>query len=399
MIYYQYIITAILAFILINFIINMIFFKNIRKFSLPEYILKNPPLVSVLIPARNEAENIHRCLSSLSKQDYPNLEIIVLDDNSTDRTSEVVQEFAAKDSRISLVNGAPLKKGWLGKCFACHQLAKQAKGDYFVFTDADTLHFGNTISKAFAALINNKLDALSIYPSQITVTFHERMTVPFINFAILSFMPLVLVKKAKSAFFSTGIGQFFLFKREVYEKFGGHESVKGEILEDIHISKQVKKFGYKIMVFDGSNNIFCRMYHNFDEVINGFSKFIFAAFDYNGFMEMIAMSFFSIIFMVPFLLLPMGVFIFSWSGRVITFTIIQICIILVIKIILSMRFKNRILDVLLTPVSVAYMVLIAGNSYFQAKLGKGIYWKGRTYSVKDEDELGLVDDAFKKHGI
>lgn len=399
MIYYQYIITAILAFILINFIINMIFFKNIRKFSLPEYILKNPPLVSVLIPARNEAENIHRCLSSLSKQDYPNLEIIVLDDNSTDRTSEVVQEFAVKDSRISLVNGAPLKKGWLGKCFACHQLAKQAKGDYFVFTDADTLHFGNTISKALAALINNKLDALSIYPSQITVTFHERMTVPFINFAILSFMPLVLVKKAKSAFFSTGIGQFFLFKREVYEKFGGHESVKGEILEDIHISKQVKKFGYKIMVFDGSNNIFCRMYHNFDEVINGFSKFIFAAFDYNGFMEMIAMSFFSIIFMVPFLLLPMGVFIFSWSGRVITFTIIQICIILVIKIILSMRFKNRILDVLLTPVSVAYMVLIAGNSYFQAKLGKGIYWKGRTYSVKDEDELGLVDDAFKKHGI
>lgn len=399
MIYYQYIITAILVFILINFIINMIFFKNIRKFSLPEYILKNPPLVSVLIPARNEAENIHRCLSSLSKQDYPNLEIIVLDDNSTDRTSEVVQKFAVKDSRISLVNGAPLKKGWLGKCFACHQLAKQAKGDYFVFTDADTLHFGSTISKAFAALINNKLDALSIYPNQITVTFHERMTVPFINFAILSFMPLVLVKKAKSAFFSTGIGQFFLFKREVYEKFGGHESVKGEILEDVHISKQVKKFGYKIMVFDGSNNIFCRMYHNFDEVIKGFSKFIFAAFDYNGFMEMIAMSFFSIIFMVPFLLLPMGVFIFSWSGRVITFNIIQICIILVIKIILSMRFRNRILDVLLTPVSVAYMVLIAGNSYFQAKLGKGIYWKGRTYSIEDEDELRLVDDAFKKHGI
>jgi chlorobactene glucosyltransferase len=396
MIYYQYIITAILAFILINFIINMIFFKNIRKFSLPEYILKNPPLVSVLIPARNEAENIYRCLSSLSRQDYPNLEIIVLDDNSTDRTSEVVRKFAVKDSRISLVNGEPLKKGWLGKCFACQQLAKQAKGDYFVFTDADTLHFASTISKAFAALINNRLDALSIYPSQITVTFHERMTVPFINFAILSFMPLLLVKKAKSSFFSTGIGQFFLFKREVYEKFGGHESIKGKILEDIYISKQVKKFGYKIMVFDGSNNIFCRMYHNFDEVIKGFTKVILAAFNYNGFMEMIAISFFSILFLAPFLLLPTGVFIFGWSGPVITFNIIQICIILFIKIILAMRFKNRILDVLLTPVSVAYMVLIAGNSYFQAKFGKGIYWKGRTYSVEDEDELGLIDDTFGK---
>ncbi len=399
MIYYQYIITAILVFILINFIINMIFFKNIRKFSLPEYILKNPPLISVLIPARNEAGNIGRCLSSFSKQDYPNLEIIVLDDNSTDGTGAVVQEFTAKDKRIKLISGAPLKKGWLGKSFACHQLAKQAKGNYFVFTDADTLHFNNTISKAFAALVNNKLDALSIYPKQIAVTFAERMTVPFINFAILSFMPLVLVKKTKSAFFSTGIGQFFLFKREAYEKFGGHESVRTEILEDIYISKQVKKFGYRIMVFDGSDNVFCRMYQNFDEVVKGFSKFILAAFDYNGFMEMIAMCFISMIFMLPFLLLPIGVLILDWSGWIITFNIIQICIILFIKIILSMRFKNRILDVLLTPVSILYMVLIAGNSYFQAKHGKGIYWKGRTYSVEDEDELGLVDDVFKKHSV
>jgi len=377
----------------------MIFFKNIRKFSLPEYILKNPPLVSVLIPARNEAENIHRCLSSLSKQDYPNFEIIVLDDNSTDGTSGIVQEFAARDSRVSLVKGDPLKKGWLGKSYACHQLAKQARGDYFVFTDADTLHFSNTISKAFAALINNKIDALSIYPKQIAVTFAERMTVPFINFAILSFMPLVLVKKTKSAFFSTGIGQFFLFKREVYEKFGGHESVKAEILEDIHISKRVKQFGFKMMVFDGSDNIFCRMYRNLNEVLKGFSKFILAAFDYNGFMEMIAMTFVSMLFMIPFLLLPIGVVIFNWSGWIVTLNIIQISIVLVIKIILSMRFKNRILDVLFTPVSIVYMLLVASNSYIQARHGKGIYWKGRTYSVENEDELGLVDDAFKKHRV
>src|SRR4030043_456147 len=222
LLYYQYFITIALAIILINFIINIILFKNINNFKLPEYILKSPPLISVLIPARNEEKNIKRILVSMTKQDYKNLEILVLDDNSTDATSQIVQELAQKDSRIKLVQGTSLPLGWKGKCFACHQLSKIAKGEYFVFTDADTLHFSNSISGSFAALLRH----------------------------------------TKSPFFSTGIGQFFLFKRQVYEKIGGFESVKDEILEDIHISKQVKRHGFKIMVFDGSNSIFCRMYTN-----------------------------------------------------------------------------------------------------------------------------------------
>ena len=126
-------------------------------------------------------------------------------------------------------------------------------------------------------------------------------------------MPLILVKMTKSPFFSTGIGQFFLFKRQVYEKIGGFEAVKEEILEDIHISKQVKRYGFKIMVFDGSSSIFCRMYTNLAGVITGFSRFIYAAFG-SFIMEFIAISFISLIFLVPFILLPLGIFIFDWSG-------------------------------------------------------------------------------------
>ena len=181
--------------------------------------------------------------------------------------------------------------GWKGKCFACHQLSKIAKGSYFVFTDADTLHYPNSISGSLAALLKNNLDVTSIYPRQIAVTFSERMTVRFINFVILSFMPLILVKHTKGPFFSTAIGQFFLFKREAYEKTGGFESVKDEILEDINISKQVKRCGLKIMVYDGSDSIFCRMYTNLADVIKGFSRFIYAAFDCNFLMEFIAVSF------------------------------------------------------------------------------------------------------------
>lgn len=394
MLYYHYIITAILGFILVNLIINMILFRNIQKFSLPENFLSDPPLVSVLIPARNEQDNIYRCVASFLKQDYKNIEIIVLDDNSTDKTSEIVRAMAQKDSRIKFVNGKPLKKGWMGKCWACQQLSGHACGDYFIFTDADTVHLSNTVTKSLAALLAGKLDAISVYPKQITVTFHERMTVPFINFAILSFMPLLLVKYARGGFFSTGIGQFFMFRRHAYEKMGGHESIKSEVLEDIHLSKQVKRCGLKFMIFDGTDNIFCRMYRNFKEVMQGFSKFVYPAFNYNAFMEALALTAFSAIFLFPFVLLPIGVLFLNWSGLLILLNIVQILIIFAIKIVLAMRFRLRMLDILFMPVSVCYMLVIGVNSYLQAKHKKGVLWKGRVYNVVSSDEAELVEDSY-----
>jgi chlorobactene glucosyltransferase len=371
--------------------VHNIFFKNINNFKLSHDVLISPPLVSVLIPARNEEKNIRRILNSMIKQDYQNLEILVLDDNSTDATGHIVEEFVKKDIRIRLVKGAPLPAGWKGKCFACHQLSKIAKGSYFVFTDADTLHYPNSISGSLAALLKNNLDVTSIYPRQIAVTFSERMTVRFINFAILSFMPLVLVKHTKGPLFSTAIGQFFLFRREAYEKSGGFESVKAEILEDINISKQVKRCGLKLMVYDGSDSIFCRMFTNLADVIKGFSRFIYAAFDCNFLMEFIAVFFISLMFMVPFILLPLGIFIFDWPAKMISLNIIQIFLIFVIKIILAIRFKERILDVFFTPVSVALVVLLAINSYVQSKFGKGVDWKDRVYGTGEEKDIDAVE--------
>ncbi len=395
--YYQYFILIALSLVVINFIFNNIFFKNIKNFKLPHDILASPPLVSVLIPARNEEKNIRRILNSMIKQDYPNLEILVLDDNSTDATSHIIKEFVKKDGRVKLIQGAPLPQGWKGKCFACHQLSKIAKGSYFVFTDADTLHFPNSISGSLAALLKDNVDVTSVYPRQIAVTFSERMSVRFINFIILSFMPLILVKHSKAPFFSTAIGQFFLFKREAYEKCGGFESVKNEILEDINISKQIKRCGLKIMVYDGSDSIFCRMFTNLPDVIKGFSRFIYAAFDCNFLIEIIAVSFIALIFMVPFVLLPLGIFIFEWPARIISLNIIQIFLIFTIKFILAIRFKERILDVFLTPAAIAFVYFLAINSYKQSKLGKGVDWKDRVYSgneVKDIDELEYKHRVF-----
>jgi len=390
---HQYIILAILIAILINFIVNNIIFKNTKNYKLPKNIIDNPPLVSVLIPARNEEKNIYRCLRSLTKQDYPNIEILVLDDNSKDKTASVVEEFASKDKRIKLICGKRLKAGWLGKSYACQQLSENAKGDYLLFVDADTLHFPDSISSALASLLCNGLDALSVYPKQIKVTFHERMTVSFINFAILCVMPLGLIKKTRHPLFCTAIGQFMLFKRSVYEKIGGHESVRGEILDDIHISKQVKRCGYRFMIFDGRSNVYCRMYRSFKEVTRGFSKVISAAFNYNFWIQSICISLVSIIFLFPFILLPMGIFIFDWARIPVFLNIMQITVILIIRIVLSIRFKNRILDMLLFhPFAIVYIILISMNSYLQSKFGEGVCWKDRVYNVSEEDKLNLVKD-------
>ncbi len=390
LLYYQYIILFVLSLMLLNTVINNFVFKNVENYSLTGQVLKNPPLISILIPARNEAGNISICLKSLLKQDYPNLEIIVLNDNSTDGTSKVVKVIAEKDNRVRLVEGAPLEDGWIGKNFASHQLAKYAKGEYFIFTDADTLHFPKTISSAFGALITTKVDALSIYPRQIMVTFAERMTVPIINIALQCFIPFILIKKSKSPLFCTAIGQFMMFKREAYEKIGGYESIKGNMVDDIQISKRVKKSGYKFMVFDGRNTIYCRMYKSLKGVIIGLAKSIYPAFNGNIVALFSFTGLLTATLLIPFMLLPLGAFLFDWPVAIIRLIIFQIIIVLAIKTIFAIKYKQRMLDILLSPVSMAIMDALIFVSFFQAKYGEGLSWKGRVYDVSGNDKTKLV---------
>ncbi len=392
---YQYIITGVLALLLINFILNNIQFKNTARVQLSPETIKENPLISVLVPARNEEDNIKRCLLSLMKQDYKNIEILVLNDNSTDNTAGIVSGLARKDKRITLHHGKPLEKGWLGKSFACYQLSKFAKGKYLVFTDADTLHFPNSIGSSVACLLKYKVDALSVFAKQIMVTIHERMMVPAGNYMIFWFLPLILIRKAKSALFCTAIGQFMLFKKEVYEKIGGHKAVKSRILEDVIISKQVKKCGYKFMIFDGRHSLYCRLYHNFSEVVKGYSKILFAAFGFNAYMMLTAILFVSAIFLLPFIMLPISI-LFDWAQIHINLMIIQVIMIFITRVIFTFRYRSKAIDAFLHPLAFIYLIAIAITSVFQVKYGAGIYWKGRTYAVSEEEELTLVNDNFKQ---
>lgn len=239
--------------------------------------LETSEKISILIPVRNEAHNISALLEDLRQLDNENLEIWVYDDQSTDLTAKIVKDNASKDPRISLIRGKELPKGWKGKNHACHQLALRATGSYFLFLDAD-VRIGKGMLSAFTCMKQYRLDLLSVFPSQIMKTFGEKITVPIMNWILVSLLPLTLVRRMKSPALAAANGQFMLFNAEVYRKERWHEQVKNKTVEDIAIGQLLKQKKYRVGTFLGNRDIRCRMYHNYKDALDGFSKNVHAFF-------------------------------------------------------------------------------------------------------------------------
>ena len=266
----------ILVFTAVQFIVaatNLIFRPDLHEIH-----LKGNPLVSILIPARNEEKNIGTILNDLMNQQYANLEILVFDDQSEDMTGKIVNEIAEKDSRIKLIRSEGLPAGWLGKNFACHSLSNYANGDYLLFLDAD-VRIGKTIIQSSAGYASqNNLGLLSIFPKQIVFTSGEKMTVPVMNYILLTLLPLPLVLGLRFPSLAAANGQFMLFNPEIYRNLYPHEHEKKSKAEDIGIARYFKRKGIRIACLTGNESIQCRMYKDFGEAVEGFSKNITAFF-------------------------------------------------------------------------------------------------------------------------
>ncbi len=260
------------------------------------------PSVSILIPARNEADNLPTILDQLINLDPRPLEIIILNDQSTDNTEEILQTFGRRYPSIRYINGAPLPEGWLGKNWACHQLGQAAKGEYFLFLDADiaSLH-PQILAKLVAEAQYLKTALISIFPDQIMETWGERLTVPLMHYLLLSMLPLWWIYRLPFPSMAAANGQFMLFDGEIYRAQRWHEQAKEIIVEDIRIMQKVKEAGLKGMTFVGADLIRCRMYRSFNEGIQGFSKNILAGFGNS----------------IVGLLLFLGLVVFGWIGLMI----------------------------------------------------------------------------------
>jgi glycosyltransferase involved in cell wall biosynthesis len=266
----------ILGFTLIQLAVAL--FNLLPGTYLPEKGVTCEGLVSVLIPARNEEKNIKNILQDLREQDYSDIEIIVFDDQSEDDTRNIVAKSAETDSRIKLICSEGLPDGWLGKNHACHKLAEHAKGDYLLFLDADVRIGGNTIGKAVSFMKKQGLALISIFPRQIIVTTGEKVTVPVMNYILLSLLPIVFVRKSKFTSLSAANGQFMFFNAGIYHSLEPHSLMRSNKVEDISISRYLKSREHRIACLVGDKDISCRMYNGFSDAVNGFSKNVVAFF-------------------------------------------------------------------------------------------------------------------------
>jgi len=236
------------------------------------------PFVSILIPARNEEKNIGKLLSDLSTFDYKSIEIIVLDDNSTDNTTLIANNYIEKNHKIKIFQGKVLENGWLGKNFACHQLALMAKGDILLFLDADVRVENSLLEQSIAFTQKHKIKLLSIFPKQLMPTKGTRLAVPLMNWILLSLLPLILVRLSGWKSFSAANGQFMFFDAQTYRQLLPHQLFKGNKVEDIAILRYFKKQKIKVATLLGDEKIRCIMYNTLQEAVDGFSKNIFQFF-------------------------------------------------------------------------------------------------------------------------
>ena len=235
--------------------------------------------VSVLLPVRDEAHRVVPCLEALlAQRGVPHLEIIVLDDGSTDGTAEVVGQLAAGDPRVRVVTGRPLPAGWLGKPHACHQLAASAAADHSVlaFVDADVVLAPDAVATSVALL--GTLDLLTPYPRIIAVGWGERLVQPLLQWSWLTFLPLRGVERSRRPSLAAAGGQFLVVRRAGYERAGGHAAVRDRVLEDIELARRIKRTGGRIALADGSRLASCRMYTSWNELVAGYTKSLWASF-------------------------------------------------------------------------------------------------------------------------
>lgn len=280
-------------------IFNLIYFRKAK--SVPLISEKEETLVSILIPARNEQQNIERCLYSLFDQNYKNIEIIVLDDDSDDDTFSLVKKISQEDDRLKVVKGTSVPAGWTGKNWACHQLSKLAKGDFYLFVDADTKLQATLINETISEMKSSDIDLLSLFPRRITSTLVDKIISITIGWLIFSCLPLLLADK--NPMFSSAFGQFLLFRRGAYKSIGGHEGIKSKILDDFELGRSITRNGLVLKLFDGTDRISTFSYSSEKEALDGFSKSIFPFFNNRIMPFLILWVLFLSSSMIPFIVL------------------------------------------------------------------------------------------------
>jgi chlorobactene glucosyltransferase len=366
-----------------------------RLTDTPSLSSQSLPFVSVVVPTRNEAYRIEKCIRSLKAQTYPQLEILIVDD-STDNTLEVIRSIIGTDPRFNIIKQEQLPDGWVGKPFALQQGSKLAKGEYLLFIDADTFHDPMLITRSIDYALEHDTDLLSLVPNNTLESFWEKLIQPIPLTFISAGMPLAKVNKPDSKI-GIAFGPFMLIKHTVFDKIGGYESIKGRIADDVEMGKLVKDSGYKVGLINGQTMMHVRMYENFHEIWEGWSKNLFLGpvqkRGINSKVQRLLVVLLGIVGIFGLMVFPLCMTIIAMLLMVMTHALIWQEIFFVALIVWfagvilqaviqkAYRYGNPAYA-LLNFLSSLIIIGIFVNSAVKSMSGVGVTWKGRTYTEK-----------------
>jgi len=348
------------------------------------------PRISICIPARNEEINIRKCAESALAQDYPNFEVIVLDDRSTDSTPDQLKDLASRDSRLLPISGSNLPEGWAGKPYALHQASAVARGEWLCFVDADTFLSPQAISSCHAKAIETKADLFTIMTEQVLGSFWEKAVMPLVLTALsVGFSPRKVNDPTRRD--AVANGQFIMIRRSVYDAIGGHERVKDQIVEDKALSEQIKWNGYRLVVADGSQVVCTRMYTSLAAMWEGWTKNIYLGLRDHPAMLMLG-AFGAALALIAALFLPvwpvLGVVWYYDGGGWMAIAVVGKSLTVWSALIYARARVARKMGIsswyaFTTPLGAGVFAAMMLASAWKVISGRGVTWRGRTYHPKN----------------
>lgn len=352
--------------------------SNLRLFRPAPPPFADAPAVSILIPARDEARGIEAAVRAACAQRAAPVEVVVLDDDSTDGTTEILARLEGELPPLRVVRGSPLPAGWAGKAWACWQLASEhARGEWLLFVDADVRLEPEAAARALAAARVDAADFVSGFPRQHTPTAGEALIVPLVYLVLLCYLPMALVRRVAMPSLSAGCGQLMLVRRTAYLAADGHRAIRTTLHDGIKLARRMKACGHPIALFDGGDLAACRMYAGFGATWRGFSRNAYEALGSPAALGvMIALN--GGLFVLPFLALPAALLSGGLSSTSAIWAL-AVAVVLALRTRLAARFGSPLWTVAATPVAVALMIALQLHSYFNHCTGRPVVWRARTY--------------------
>jgi chlorobactene glucosyltransferase len=336
---------------------------------------------SVLIPARDEEQNIEACVRAVLASDTEPHEVIVYDDQSSDRTAEIVERLCRHHPRLRLIRGGPLPGGRVGKPHACHQLALASSGEVLLFVDADTVLEPGGVRRLLSLLEpagGPGADLVTAVPRQQMRGALERLLMPLLTLTYTGWLPLWLVRHSRDPRFLAANGQLLMIRRQVYDRTGGFAAVEREIVDDMALCRLAKMRGARVLFADGFEMASCRMYRSAGELWQGFTKNIYEGLGESRAALLLALVLYATAFVWPYLALGYALaFAPAWLWP----PAVGVGANLATRAALALRFRHPASSLLLHPLAVLLLMALAVNSLLGNLRGE-VFWRGRSYAAR-----------------